>query len=57
MLALTRKQGESLVIDERIIVTVLKVTGQTVKIGVEASRDVLVVRGELASTKTESDLD
>lgn len=47
MLILSRKPGESLVIDGRICVKIVRVEGETVKIGVEAPEDVPVHRQEV----------
>jgi carbon storage regulator CsrA len=47
MLVLTRKLQERICIGENITVTVLRVKGQQVRIGIEAPRDVRVIRGEL----------
>ena len=49
MLALSRKKGEALVINNDIEVTVLEVKGDQVKIGVEAPNDVKVFRQEVFS--------
>ena len=47
MLALTRKKGESLVLNNDIEVTVLEIRGDQVKIGVKAPREVPVYRKEV----------
>lgn len=47
MLVLSRKEGERLVIDENIVVTVLHVAGGGVRLGIEAPRDVPVHREEI----------
>ncbi|MCE9526749.1 MAG: carbon storage regulator [Planctomycetales bacterium] len=47
MLVLTRKLQEKITIAGNITVTVLRVKGQTVRIGIEAPREIRVVRGEL----------
>ena len=47
MLILSRKSGESIVIDGRIHVKVTRVDGDTVKIGIEAPSDVPVHRREV----------
>jgi carbon storage regulator len=47
MLILSRKPGESIVIDGRIQVKIVRVEGETVKIGIEAPSDVPVHRREV----------
>ncbi len=47
MLILSRKLGESIVIDGRIRVTVMRVEGEAVKIGIEAPSSVPVHRQEV----------
>lgn len=47
MLILTRRVGETVVIGEDIVVTVLGVKGNQVRIGVKAPRDVAVHREEI----------
>ena len=47
MLVLTRKPQEQIRIGNGITITVLRVKGNTVRIGIDAPRDVRVVRGEL----------
>ena len=40
MLALTRKKGESLVINNNIEISILEVRGDQIKIGITAPKDV-----------------
>ena len=47
MLILTRKTGQSLVIGNEIVVRILEVSGDNVKIGIEAPRDIAVHRQEV----------
>lgn len=47
MLVLTRQPGESLLIGDNIVITVLEVRGDKVRIGIEAPRDVKILREEL----------
>jgi len=47
MLILSRKSGESIVIDGRIRVKIVRVEGDVVKIGIEAPMDVPVHRQEV----------
>ena len=48
MLVLTRRSGETLIIGEDIRVTVLDVSGNQVRLGVTAPREVPVHREEVA---------
>ena len=47
MLALTRKKGESLVINNNIEITILEIRGDLIKIGVDAPKDVPIYRKEV----------
>lgn len=47
MLALTRKKGEALVINNNVEITVLEVKGDQVKIGIQAPKEVSIYRKEI----------
>lgn len=47
MLVLSRKKNESIVIDERITITVIDIRGDKVRLGIEAPRDVAIHRQEV----------
>ncbi len=47
MLVLSRKPGQKLQIGDNITVTVLEVHGHVLRLGIEAPRDVRVLRAEL----------
>ena len=47
MLALTRKKGETLVINNNIEITVLEIRGDQIKIGISAPKDVPIYRKEV----------
>jgi carbon storage regulator CsrA len=47
MLVLSRKTQEKIHIGDNITVTIVRVKGQTVRVGIEAPEEVRVVRGEL----------
>ncbi len=47
MLILTRRVDEKIVIGENIFITVLAVDGEKVKIGIDAPRELAVLRQEL----------
>jgi len=53
MLVLTRKLQQQIKIGEEITVTILRVKGNTVRVGVQAPREVRVVRGELPKNAEE----
>ena len=47
MLALTRKKGEALVINNNIEMKVLEIRGDQIKIGISAPKDVPIYRKEV----------
>lgn len=47
MLVLTRKRGQKLIINDNIEVTVLETKGDSVKIGINAPREVSIFREEI----------
>ena len=54
MLVLSRRLGESVVIGDDVVVTVLEVRGDVVRIGVDAPRSVQVRRQELVEAVAEA---
>ena len=48
MLILTRREGESVRIGDDITITVLRVKGSQVRLGVDAPKNVSVQRGEIS---------
>jgi carbon storage regulator len=49
MLVLSRKEGERLVIGDNITLVISKIAGNRVTIGIEAPKDVKIMRSELQS--------
>lgn len=47
MLALTRKKGEALMVNNNVEITILEVRGDQVKIGISAPKDVPIYREEV----------
>jgi carbon storage regulator len=47
MLVLSRKENERIRVGESIVVTVVRLGGDKVRLGIEAPADVLVLRDEL----------
>jgi carbon storage regulator len=56
MLIITRRPGERLVLGEDIRIEVMEITGNTVRIGIDAPRELPVYREELwAAVKQENE--
>ena len=47
MLALTRKAGERIVIGDNIVVTVVSIKGDSIRVTVEAPKEIKIYRGEI----------
>jgi carbon storage regulator len=47
MLVLSRKEAERIRLGDSIVVTVVRISGDKVRLGIEAPPDVLVLRDEL----------
>ena len=60
MLVLSRKPGEKILIGENITVTIVRIGPNNVRIGIDAPRDMNIVRDELcggfAAAETSTDL-
>lgn len=54
MLVISRKQGESIKVAENIEIVVISVDGQRVRLGVQAPRNIRVLRAELDPSIVES---
>ncbi|MBC8244438.1 MAG: carbon storage regulator CsrA [Verrucomicrobia bacterium] len=54
MLVLSRKTNESIVIDGKIFLNILRLEGDSVKVGVNAPKDVTVLRKEIYDEILES---
>lgn len=53
MLILSRKEGESLYIGDDIRVTITRVSGNKVRIGIESTNDLPILRSELIDNRQE----
>ena len=47
MLALTRKVGESIVIGGNIVVTIVDIKGDSIRLGIDAPKQIKIYRGEI----------
>jgi carbon storage regulator len=54
MLVLSRKTDESIVIDKQITIKILEVRGNQIRIGIEAPKEVSIMRKELMAAATVS---
>jgi carbon storage regulator len=52
MLVLSRKESEKIRLGDSIIVTIVRVSGDKVRLGIEAPPDVIVLRDELKANST-----
>ncbi len=47
MLVLSRKKNESIIIDDKIVITVIEIRGGKVRLGIEAPREMVIHRSEV----------
>jgi len=47
MLVLSRKESEKIMLGDSIVLTIVRVTGDRVRLGIEAPSDMLILRKEL----------
>lgn len=55
MLILSRKESERIYLGDDVVLTIVRIQGDKVRIGVEAPSDVRILRRELEVTSLESD--
>jgi len=47
MLALTRRVGERIVIGDNVVVTIVDIKGDSIRIAIDAPREIKIYRGEI----------
>ncbi|MBX3099279.1 MAG: carbon storage regulator CsrA [Salinibacterium sp.] len=57
MLVLTRKRGEQILIGDDIVITILESKGDSVRVGIEAPRGVVIHRLEVMQAVTDANLE
>lgn len=53
MLVLTRKPNQKILIGENITISIVRVTGNTIRLGIDAPKDVRIIRSELEQKDSE----
>ncbi|MFC4303438.1 carbon storage regulator CsrA [Cohnella boryungensis] len=56
MLVLSRKKGQSVILQDNIEITVLEIEGDVIKLGIAAPKEVQILRKELVDSVQESNL-
>ena len=56
MLVLSRHENEAIVIDGQIKITVVRISADKIRLGIEAPKEVAVWREELVASATEREL-
>ena len=54
MLVLSRKEGERIMLGDSIVLTIVRVSGDRVRLGIQAPSDMLILREELNSKEDSS---
>lgn len=57
MLVLSRKKGESLKIGDNVTITILECDGDRVSIGIDAPKEIRIIRGELYEDTAKANLE
>ena len=52
MLVLSRKESEKIMLGDSIVLTIVRVSGDRVRLGIQAPSDMLILRKELDPMKT-----
>ena len=52
MLVLSRKESEKIMLGDSIVLTIVRVSGDRVRLGIEAPSDMLILRKELDPSET-----
>jgi len=53
MLVLSRKESEKIILGDEIVLTIVRVSGDRVRLGIQAPKDMLILRHELENQSIE----
>ena len=53
MLVLSRKESEKIILGDEIVLTIVRVSGDRVRLGIQAPKDMLILRHELENQSLE----
>ena len=53
MLVLSRKESEKIILGDEIVLTIVRVSGDRVRLGIQAPKDMLILRHELENKDIE----
>ena len=53
MLVLSRKESEKIMLGDEIVLTIVRVSGDRVRLGIQAPKDMLILRHELENQSLE----
>jgi carbon storage regulator len=56
MLVLSRKESQRIRLGDSIVITIVKISGDKVRVGIEAPADVLVLRDELQAREAPANI-
>jgi len=57
MLVLSRKESEKIILGDDIVLTIVRVSGDRVRLGIQAPKDMLILRQELENQGLEAQTD
>ena len=57
MLVLSRKESQRIRLGDSIVITIVKISGDKVRVGIDAPTDVLVLRDELQTRDSDGERD
>jgi len=57
MLVLSRRKDEKVIVGDAIVITVVEIRGDTVKLGIDAPKDIAIYRSELIDAVRQANIE